>query len=126
MATNNDKIIEYGVYEEIKGKYPPPVLLFKEKEKAKVEATHIRAIAKKHGFSVFSYIEKKEVNEELFYALTVEVGGASSWNNQYHELYYPSKEKAEAVLKEFKKDAEELSYFFETRTKIITQTYKVD
>ena len=73
----------------------------------------------------FCYISKKEVNGELFYALTAEVGGISSWNNQYHEQYYPSKEKAEAVLKEFKKDAEELSYFFETKAKIITQTYRV-
>ena len=127
METNKKMIVEYGVYEEIKGKYPAPVLLFEENAKARVRANQIKSIARKNGFLVICRIDKKEVNGELFYALTAMAdNGFSNRSDQYHEFYYRSKKKAESVLKEFKKDMEELLYFFEIKVYIVTEAYEVN
>lgn len=119
----NNKIIEYGVCKKIEEKIPEPVLLFRDKNKAKNKAKIIKSCAKKHKFSVYCIISKKNVNWNVFYALTAKV--SSFYPLKVRKIYYNSKEEAEAESKTFNKDMKELSYFFKTKSEIISKSYFV-
>ena len=93
----NNKIIEYGVCKKIEEKIPEPVLLFRDKNKAKNKAKIIKSCAKKHKFSVYCIINKKNVNWNVFYALTAKV--SSFYPLKVRKIYYNSKEKIDFLVK---------------------------
>lgn len=122
--SENNKITEYGVYEKIKEKVPEPIVLFKDKNEAKDTLNIIKSCAKKHKIPIYYSIYKKDVNGENFYALNVKIGRVL-FSELSGETYYKSKEEAEEEFKEFNKDMKNLSYFFETESKIVSRSYYV-